>query len=76
MVCVTIGMNDRAEINGWYFNGQFMDWSVNDHGAVLIGYDESIVTIADPLAGVTKYDRAQFEKVFESRRKKCIIVKH
>lgn len=58
VVWVTIGMNDRAEINGWYFNGQFTNWSVNDHGAVLIGYDESTVTIADPLAGITKYDLA------------------
>ena len=48
-----------------------MDWSTNDHGAVLIGYTEGTVLIADPLAGIVEYDRQAFETVFASRGNQC-----
>ena len=58
MVWVTIGMENRREIRGWYTeDGRFMDWSTNDHGAVLIGYSAGTVTIADPISGICEYFR-------------------
>lgn len=76
MVWVTIGMEDRREIQGWYTeDGKFMDWSTNDHGAVLIGYSAGTVTIADPISGICEYSREQFEKVFASRGNQCVILK-
>ena len=75
VVWVTIGMEDRREAEGWYTtDGEWVDWSTNDHGAVLIGYSEDTVTIADPISGIIEYDRAQFESVFESRGNQCVII--
>ncbi len=51
-----------------------MEWSTNDHGAVLIGYTQDTVTIADPIAGMVEYSRTQFEEVFASRGSRCVIL--
>lgn len=76
MVWVTIGMADRRKVQGWYTEaGEFMDWSTNDHGAVLIGYSPETVTIADPISRICEYDREQFEKVFASRGNQCVILR-
>ena len=75
VVWCTIGMEDRYETRGWYTeNGDYVEWSQNDHGAVLIGYDAEHVTIADPIAGVVEYDRGQFESVFASRGSQCVVL--
>ena len=75
VVWVTIGMADRRETQGWYIeSGDYVEWSTNDHGAVLIGYSDSTVTIADPIAGVVEYDRQQFESVFVSRQNQCVVL--
>ena len=75
VVWCTIDMEDRYETSGWYTeNGDYVEWSQNDHGAVLIGYDENHVTIADPITGVVEYDKAQFESVFKSRGSQCVIL--
>lgn len=72
LVWVTIGMKERDEVQGWYTaDRRWMEWSRNDHGAVLIGYDEDTVTIADPLSGLRVYSRDRFEKVFVSRGSQC-----
>ena len=75
VVWVTIGMADRQSTQGWYTeNGEYVDWSRNDHGAVLIGYSEDTVIIADPISGQMEYSRAQFESVFASRGSQCVIL--
>ena len=75
LVWVTIGMEDRRETQGWYTEtGDYVDWSTNDHGAVLIGYTETTVTIGDPISGQVEYDRQQFESVFASRGNQCVIL--
>ena len=75
IVWVTIGMNNRNSTQGWYTdNGQYVEWSTNDHGAVLIGYDDTTVTIADPISGIVRYSRAQFERVFASRGNACVVI--
>ena len=52
VVWVTISMTDRGETEGWYTqSGEYVDWSIYDHGAVLIGYTQDTVTIADPISG-------------------------
>lgn len=77
VVWVTIGMADRNATQGWYtYDGEYMEWSTNDHGAVLIGYTEDTVTIADPIYGKIEYDRQQFEKVFRSRYSQCVILEN
>ncbi len=75
IVWVTISMADRGWTSGWYTeDGDYVEWSQGDHGAVLIGYTDTTVTIADPIAGKAEYDRAQFEEVFASRGNQCVVL--
>ena len=75
-VWVTIDMEERTVIEGWYTeSGGYVEWGSNDHGAVLIGYTPDKVIVADPIAGKAVYSRESFEEVFRSRGNKCIIVK-
>lgn len=76
VVWVTIYMEDRwAPEQGWYTEeGEYVDWSTNDHGAVLIGYTETTVSIADPISGLVEYPKEQFESVYASRGSKSVIL--
>lgn len=75
VVWVTIGMADRQVLRGWYTeDGDYVEYSRSDHGAVLIGYTETTVTIADPISGIVEYSREQFEKVFTSRGNRAVIL--
>lgn len=75
VIWCTINMEDRAETDGWYReDGTYMEWSTNDHGAVLIGYDEDTVTVADPIYSRITVSRDQFEKVFAERGGQCVIL--
>lgn len=75
LVWVTIGMAERDEVQGWYTaDGRWMEWSRNDHGAVLIGCSNDMVTIADPLSGLRVYSRDRFEHVFASRGSQCVAL--
>ena len=50
VVWVTIGMTPRQEArSGWYTeSGKYVDWTTNDHCAVLVGYTDTTVWIAAP----------------------------
>lgn len=75
LVLVTIYMADRREAQGWYTQeGNWVDWSRNDHGAVLIGYTETGVTIADPISGIVEYPREDFESVYRSRGQRAMVL--
>lgn len=75
IVWVTIGMEERNTPTGWYTEeGVYVDWSTNDHTAVLVGYTENTVKIADPLEGLVEYDKDKFEAAFESRSNQCVIL--
>ena len=75
VIWCTINMEDRAETDGWYReDGTYMEWSTNDHGAVLIGYDEDTVTVADPIYSRITVSREQFEKIFAERGGQCVIL--
>ncbi|MCD8131261.1 MAG: C39 family peptidase [Lachnospiraceae bacterium] len=75
VVWVTIDMETRLTPEGWYTGeGEWVEWSSNDHGAVLIGYTEDTVTVADPISGLAEYDRDAFESVFSSRGNQCVIL--
>ena len=75
VVWVTISMEERGETEGWYTrSGEYVDWSIYDHGAVLIGYTQDTVTIADPISGKMEYSREDFERVFASRGNQCVIL--
>lgn len=75
-LCATIGMEDRRSIkDSWYTEeGELMDWSTNDHGVVLIGYNSNEVTVADPIHGRVTCSREQFEKVYEQRGRQAVVL--
>lgn len=75
VVWVTIDMEERNTPEGWNTeDGTYVDWSTNDHGAVLIGYTPDTVTIADPISGLVEYEKEVFEEVFLSRGNQCVIL--
>lgn len=75
MVFVTIGMVDREITQEWYtVDGRLCNYSTSDHGAVLIGYTDDTVTLADPISGIYECGRQQFESVIESRNRQCVIL--
>lgn len=76
VVWVTIGMTPRQPArSGWYTeSGKYVDWTSNDHCAVLVGYTDTSVWVADPLAGLAEYDREAFEEVFASRSNRCVVL--
>lgn len=76
VIWCTINMEDRAETDGWYReDGTYMEWSTNDHGAVLIGYDEDTVTVADPIYSRITVSKEQFERIFAERGGQCVVVR-
>lgn len=75
VVWLTIELREREDVQGWYTeSGEYVEWSSEDHSAVLIGFTEETVTIADPLAGIAEYDRERFEAVFEARGRQCVML--
>lgn len=76
VVWVTIGMTPRqpAQMSWYTETGKYVDWTNNDHCAVLVGYTDSSVWIADPLAGLVEYSKTSFESVFASRGNRCVVL--
>lgn len=75
VVWVTIGMQQRSETEGWYTDsGEYVEWSQSDHAAVLVGYTDDTVIIADPLSGRTEYDKNAFESSYISRGCHAVII--
>lgn len=75
IVWVTIDMAERRPTTGWNTEeGAYVEWSTNDHTAVLVGYTENTVKIADPLEGLVEYDKDRFEAAFASRSNQCVIL--
>ena len=76
VVWVTIGMTPRqpAQMSWYTETGKYVDWTNNDHCAVLVGYTDSGVWIADPLAGLVEYSKTSFESVFASRGNRCVVL--
>lgn len=75
VVWVTIGMQQRSETEGWYTDsGDYVEWSQSDHAAVLVGYTDDTVIIADPLSGRTEYSKSAFESSYTSRGSHAVII--
>lgn len=52
--------------DGWTYKltGEWINWKANEHAVVLIGYNDDMVIISDPIGGSIKY---QSRSIFESR---------
>ena len=70
-----IGMEERQETSGWYtYDGDYMEWSTNDHGLVLVNYQEDMVVIADSIVGWLRIPAEWFEEIYQERGCQCVII--
>lgn len=69
-------MVDRPIAGGWYVEetGEYLEWSKMDHCGVLIGVDDSSVTINDPISGVITASKERFESVYEQRGQQAVVI--
>lgn len=76
VVWITIDMVNRPISGGWYVEetGEYLEWSKMDHCGVLMGVDDSSVTINDPIAGVVTASKSRFESVYEQRGMQSVAI--
>ena len=55
-------------------DGDYVQWSKNDHGAVLVGYTEDTVTIVIPLPALLNMKKKDLRKYLASRENQCVIL--
>lgn len=71
-LCVwsTMWLEEIVPLPGWYikrdgvYTDEYFSWPGNEHCMVLLSYDESTVTVCDPLRGKVSYNRARFFRLF------------
>lgn len=71
-LCVwsTMWLEEIVPLPGWYikrggvYTDEYFPWPGNEHCMVLLGYDESTVTVCDPLRGRVSYNRERFFRLF------------
>ena len=76
VVWITIDMVNRPIAGGWYVEetGEYLEWSKMDHCGVLMGVDDSSVTINDPISGVITASKERFESVYEQRGQQAVVI--
>lgn len=76
VVWITIDMVDRPIAGGWYVEetGEYLEWSKMDHCGVLMGVDDSSVTINDPISGIITASKSRFESVYEQRGQQAVVL--
>lgn len=71
----TVGMEERQETSGWYtYDGDYMEWSANDHGLVLVECQDDMAVIADPISGWLRVSTDWFEKIYQERGSQCVFI--
>jgi uncharacterized protein YvpB len=79
VICwATDGMIEPEYYESWYDNatGEKLDWYLNEHCFVLVGFDmeKNTVTLNDPMKGIIDYNMAKFEKRYEQMYSQAIII--
>ncbi len=77
VIWCTVNMQDREYPQGWYCeDGSYVDWSYNDHGAVLVGYNDTDATveIADPIYDFISCSKERFERIYAERGSQCVVL--
>jgi uncharacterized protein YvpB len=73
----TDGMIEPEYKESWIDNetGERLDWYYHEHAFVLVGYDDNIVTLSDPMKGIISYNRERFELRYSQMHSQAIILK-
>ncbi len=70
----------REGSSGWYlmdgdtYTDTWFNWPGNEHCLVLVGYDDTTVTVRDPLKGTVKYNRSLFFTRYNDLGKQAVIL--
>lgn len=78
IVWATDGMIAPEYYETWYDidTGEQLDWYLNEHCAVLVGFDMSAgtITLNDPMKGIIDYDISKFETRFSEMHSQAIVI--
>lgn len=60
----------------WNVNGVDLTWYTPEHCMVLVGYEESLAWVADPIYGdVRSYDRETFKSRYEALYRQAVVIR-
>lgn len=77
IVWATISMQKPEEGDSWITpKGELLTFPSHEHCLVLVGYDESNVTLCDPLEGTVQYPRNLFETRYSQLNSQAVILKN
>lgn len=78
IVWATDGMIAPEYYETWYDidTGEQLDWYLNEHCAVLVGFDmdAGTITLNDPMKGIIDYDISKFETRFSEMHSQAIVI--
>ena len=77
-VWVSINLKNTSVCADWIHkaSGKKINWICNLHSVVIIGFNDNYVYVSDPYTGsVKKYNRSQFQKVYNLFGKRAIYFK-
>lgn len=78
LVWATDGMIEPEYYETWYDidTGEQLDWYLNEHCAVLAGFDidNNTVTLNDPMKGIKDYNIDRFETRFQQMHSQAIVI--
>lgn len=76
IVWTTINLLESRPTTSWVINGETVTWYSQEHCVVLIGYDydNSTVTVADPLYGIKEYDMELFTERYEQMFSQSVCI--
>lgn len=77
LVWATDGMIEPEYYETWYDidTGEQLDWYLNEHCAVLVGFDidNNTITLNDPMKGIIDYNIDKFETRFAQMHSQAIV---
>lgn len=78
LIWATDGMIEPEYYETWYDidTGEQLDWYLNEHCAVLVGFDidNDTVTLNDPMKGIIDYNINKFETRFAQMHSQAIVI--
>jgi uncharacterized protein YvpB len=77
LVWGTINMDNPTFNTKWYdkSTGKLIQWIGKEHCLVLIGFDNTTVTISDPIRGIASCSKSLFEKRYSQLNKQAVMIK-